>query len=97
MTLMLTPETEYKLKEFAAKHGCDANTVANSLLSDALELADAELEETVAAIDAGWRDCEEGRARPFSEYLEDVKAGRKEPPSATTTRRSILSPQGSDK
>jgi hypothetical protein len=78
MTLILTPDTEEKLHRYAETHGCDPNAVGNSLLARAIEQADTEFEETMAGIDAGWRAGEEGRERPFREYIEDVRAGRKE-------------------
>jgi hypothetical protein len=71
MTLVFKPETEAKLCAFVAEHGGDVHAVADSLLADALEYAEAEFEETMAGIDAGWRACEEGRCRPFSEYVAE--------------------------
>lgn len=79
MTLVLGPETEAKLCKYVARHGGDANAMADSLLADAIDYAETEFEETMAGIDAGWRAGEERRERPFREYLENVKAGRKEP------------------
>jgi predicted transcriptional regulator len=73
MTLVLKPETEAKLNEFALTHGCDPNALGEELLAEALYIRAAEFEDTIAGIERGWREGEEGRERTIEEYMEDVK------------------------
>lgn len=78
MAMVLTPETEARLREQAQRTGQDVDLLANSLLADALsDDLDALTDDEVAEIRAGIRrGLTAGRERPLAEYAADVKARR---------------------
>lgn len=79
MAMVLTPETEARLREQAQRTGQDVDLLANSLLADALsDDLDALTDDEVAEIRAGIRRglAAAGRERPLAEYAADVKARR---------------------
>ena len=82
MTITLTPETEEKLRQRAARDGKDPNRLADALLADALDEDDPDdlTDEQVAQIRAGVRRgldaAAAGRERPLSEYVEEVQRRR---------------------
>lgn len=83
MTIVLTPETEMRLKEKALRAGQDVNVLADTLLSDALdddpdELTEDEIAEIRAGIRRGYKAATEGRERPLSAYIADVQSRRAE-------------------
>lgn len=47
--------------------------IGDALLASVLQDAAREFEETVAGIERGWQEGEEGRERTIEEYIEDVK------------------------
>lgn len=71
MTLTLTPKTEAMLLARAEDEGQDANMLADALLADLLERAQA---EEAAAIQIGLDAYDAGRARPFSEFAAEMTA-----------------------
>ena len=71
MTVTLAPETAAKLKTEAAREGRDTDSVANELLSTALDWAALPEEDEVRAIAEGLQACREGRVRPFEECVAE--------------------------
>ncbi len=76
MTIVLNPETEALVREEANRQGREADAVVELLIRDALVRSNHEFEETVAGIERGLRDGEEGRDRMFSEYAAEVRNRR---------------------
>lgn len=80
MTVTLSPITEALLQEQAGRFGQDRDTLADSLLQQALEEAARDYEETCQAIAEGLADMEAGRTVPFAEVRaqwEAQKAARR--------------------
>ena len=82
MTITLTPETEARLRERAAREGQDISTLAEHLLADALaeddpdNLTEAEVAEIQAGIRRGLEAAAAGRERSVEAYAADVKKRR---------------------
>lgn len=80
MTIVLTQETETRLRERAARSGRDANEYAEALLDDALRDDPDDLtDDEIAEIRAGVRrslEAAAGSERPLTEYMADVQARR---------------------
>lgn len=90
ITLILAPEDEAKLNEFAAQKGQNADTLANDLFTSALAeyrvkhhapldvqtLPETELspEEEAEAISLGLDDSFAGRVTPLAEWSAKVRA-----------------------
>jgi predicted transcriptional regulator len=73
MTIMLTPETEAKLREKALREGTDVNAVAEALISSALENEEMDFQEAVIGIQKGLEASWQGRVRPAQEVLADLR------------------------
>lgn len=71
MTLTLEPETEAKLREMAHREGQDAQVLANAWLAESLARHEREFAENVRAIQEGLDAVDQGRVRPYEEYLEE--------------------------
>lgn len=78
MTITLSPQTETLLREQAAALGKDADTLANSLLQNALEDAARDFEESCAAIAEGFADIEAGQTVSLEEARAQFEARRAE-------------------
>jgi hypothetical protein len=77
MPIAINPNTEAKLRERAVRDGQDIDTLADSLLTMALEWEAQDHAQAVEGIRAGLRAFEEGRCRPFAEFAaEQRKSGR---------------------
>jgi len=79
MAITLTPQTEMRLREKAARDAQDASALAEALLSTLLgdepeTLAENETTEMWAGIQRGDQAAAEGRERPLSEFLADQRA-----------------------
>ena len=61
MPLTLAPETEARLRSFAADRGQDPEETLTALVDNALAAAEAEFSEAVAGIRAGMEDFAAGR------------------------------------
>jgi len=61
MTLTLTPDTENRLLTVAAGQGLAPEKALDSLLSQALAYAEAEMQETLAGLRASAEDFAAGR------------------------------------
>lgn len=73
MTIILTPETEARLRARAERDRQDINELADALLVSALaddpnDLKDDELREIRASIRRGLDDCAAGRVLPVTEW-----------------------------
>ncbi len=73
MTITIVPENEEKLRETAAREGQDTDTFANALLAEVLAQREREFEEDIAAVQEAWVAVNEGRERPFSEFMADMR------------------------
>jgi len=80
MTITISPQTEAMLQEQSGRFGQDTDTLADSLLQQALEDAARDYEETCEAIAEGLADMEAGRTVSFEEVRaqwEAQKAARR--------------------
>ena len=73
MPIMLTPETEARLREKAARDGQDMDAVAESLLKYALEWEAQERAELIEAVRQSDQASADGRERPFSEFIAEQR------------------------
>ena len=73
MTITLTPETEARLREKAAREGQDINAVADALLMAALEWESQDRMEAIKGIRRGDQAAAEGRERPLAAFLVDQR------------------------
>jgi predicted transcriptional regulator len=74
MTLMLTPETEARLREKAEREGQDIHAVADALIAAALEWEAHERAEAIEGIRRGEQAAAEGRERPLAAFLAEQRA-----------------------
>ena len=74
MTITLTPETEARLCEKAARESKDISAVAEELISAALEWEAQDEAEAIEGIRRGLQDAAEGRVRPLEAFLADQRA-----------------------
>ena len=81
MAITLTPETEAKLRETASREGQDADALADSMLAEVLAQRAQEFEEDIAAVQEGLDAIDQGRVRPFKDYMAEH---RQRFPSMTT-------------
>ncbi len=92
MSVTLRPETETLLRERAHRTGMDLNTLADTLLTDALaddpdNLTEDEMAQIRAGIQRGLDAAAEGRVRSAEEYKADVQKRRAE-------RQAMSQPHG---
>ena len=71
MTITLAPDNEAKLRETAQREGQDANALANAMLAEVLAQRTREFEEDIAAVQEAWVAVQEGRERPFAEFMAE--------------------------
>lgn len=69
MTITISPQTEAMLQEQSGRYGQDKDTLADSLLQQALEDAARDYEETCQAIAEGFADIDAGHTISFEEAL----------------------------
>lgn len=81
MTLMITPETEAKLREKAAREGRDVHALADTLLARLLADEDRAADAESAAIQAGLDAVAAGREKPLEHYLAEQRTKRGLPES----------------
>lgn len=81
MAITLTPETEAKLRETASREGQDADALADAMLAAVLAQRAQEFEEDIAAVQEGLDAIDQGRVRPFKDYIAEH---RQRFPSMTT-------------
>jgi predicted transcriptional regulator len=73
ITVNLSPETEAKLLEEAARQGKDISIVAAELLAKVLEWKAQDTEEAIAGIQRGLDDFEADRFRSFEEFAQEQR------------------------
>jgi hypothetical protein len=73
MTIMLTPETEARLREKAEREGQPLDAVADALLAAALERESQDRSEAVEGLKRGDQAAEERRERPLSAFLAEQR------------------------
>ena len=71
MAITLTPETEAKLRETASREGQDADALADAMLAAVLAQRAQEFEEDIAAVQEGLDAIDQGRVRPFKDYMAE--------------------------
>jgi hypothetical protein len=74
MTIMLTPETEARLREKAEREGQDIHAVADALIAAALEWEAQERAEAVEGIRRGDQAAAAGHERPLAAFLAEQRA-----------------------
>lgn len=74
MTIILTPETETKLRAKAEREGQDVNAIADALLAYALDWDARDREEAIAGIRTGLEANAAGRVRPASKVFAEMRA-----------------------
>lgn len=74
MTVTLSPRTETLLQEQSGRFGQDTDTLADTLLQQALEDAARDYEETCQAIADGLAQVEAGQTVSFEEVRAQWKA-----------------------
>jgi predicted transcriptional regulator len=72
--ISLSPEIEAQLQKKALSQGRDINLVANDLLSQAMELDDLELQESIVAIQEGLDDFDAGHSQSFDSFVEEQRS-----------------------
>jgi hypothetical protein len=73
MTITLTPETEARLREKAAREGQDINAIADALLAAALEWESQDRMEAIEGIRRGDQAAAEERERPLAAFLVEQR------------------------
>ena len=78
MAITLTPETETLLRQRAERYGQDANTLADTLLSNALadapdDLTPEEIDAIRAGIKRGLDASADGRIKPLAQAVAEAR------------------------
>jgi predicted transcriptional regulator len=73
LTIQLPPEAERRLQEKAMQRGETIETVAATVLIDALEAEARDFDEAVEGIRRGIEDFETGRHRAFQEFAAEQR------------------------
>src|SRR5713101_3530237 len=74
MTITLTPGTEARLREKAAREGQDINAVADALLTAALEWESQDRMEAIEGMRRGDQAAADGRERPLAAFFAAQRA-----------------------
>ena len=90
MILTLSPQTGALLQEHARLLGQEATELADALLSDALEAARQDYEETCQAIAEGLAQAEAGQTVSFEEAWAGREARRAKRHANLSKRTGIL-------
>ena len=86
MTIILTPETETRLRERAERDGEDISALADALLADALmsdpdELTEEQAAELRVGIRRGLEAAAAGRVKPLAQAVAEARQRHGFPPS----------------
>jgi hypothetical protein len=73
MTIMLTPDTEARLREKAEREGQDLNVVAEALIAAALDWEAQDRAEAIEGVRRGDQAAAEGRERPLAAFLAEQR------------------------
>jgi len=74
MTITLTPELGARLREQAAREGKEPQTLAEALLSAALDWEAHDRADAIAGIFRGLESSAAGRVRPAAEVFAEMRA-----------------------
>ncbi len=74
MPIILTEQTETRLREKAEREGQDMNAIAGALLASALDWDAREREDAAEGIRHGLADFAAGRYSPASQIFTDIRA-----------------------
>ena len=74
MSVVLAPEIESRLSERAATAGISEDELANALIATALDIQGLASEDEIEAIREAIQAGQEGRERPFSEFIAEHRA-----------------------
>lgn len=74
ITINLAPEEEARLRQKASREGQEAETVAHTVLVQALEWEAQDRAEAVEGIKRGIEAFDQGRYRRFSEFEAEQRA-----------------------
>lgn len=73
MTIILTAETEARLREKTQRDGEDINVLAERLIRSALDWESQERAETIAALQRSEQAAEQGRERSLAGFISDQR------------------------
>ena len=71
MTITLAPEAETALRETAQRTGQEPDTIVSRLVLETLPQMEQEFMAEVAAIQEGLDAIDQGRVRPFEEFMAE--------------------------
>ena len=71
MTITLAPEAETALRKTAQRIGQEPDFIASRLLVETLTQLEQEYADDVAAIQEGLDAIDQGRVRPFKEFMAE--------------------------
>jgi predicted transcriptional regulator len=71
--ISIKPERKAQLEEYARRHGQDAATALDDVLTNYLEWEQQDYSETVNAVQEGYEDVQAGRTQPAEEFLEELR------------------------
>ena len=74
MSITLRPETEAKLREKAEREGIDLDTLAETIIAEALAWEAQDQAEAIEGIRRGIEASDVGRVRPFAEFAAEMRA-----------------------
>ena len=74
MTIVLSPQTERKLREKASREGGDINHVADQIISSTIDWEMQEREETIQALRIADQAAALGKVRPLADVIRDHRA-----------------------
>jgi len=73
MAIILSRDTETRLRETAEMEGQDVNALADALLAAALEWEAQERAETLEGLRRGIAASDTGRVRPFADFASAMR------------------------
>ncbi len=73
MEIVLTPEREAQLSDYAARHGEAPDVALDHILAEALEWERHEYQDAVEGIRLGYADLKAGRVRSMEESFEALR------------------------
>ena len=74
MEVPLSDERRAQLNDLAQRHGQDPAAALDEVLANALEWELQDYEESVGGIRRGYEDMKDGRTRPASEFMGELRA-----------------------
>lgn len=83
MTVVLSAETEARVRERAVQEGRDVNAVADALIIAALNWEAQERMETAEGVRRGLEASDAGHVRPFAEFAAEMREQHDLPTQST--------------